>query len=107
MSIQMLQITFNYDCSETELQTMLASAVNAIAVFPGLVWKVWIVNEIRKEAGGIYCFESFAAMENYLDSPIIDALEAKPIVSNLCIRPFTAIESLSAMTRGPIPVTTP
>ncbi|MGP1384810.1 MAG: YdhR family protein [Thainema sp.] len=105
MTTQMIKITFNYDCSETKLQTIFAAVAPAIAAFPGLVWKVWIINEVRQEAGGIYCFESFDALERYLSSPIMAALEAKSIVSNLRIEPFTAIEPLSALTRGPIPVT--
>lgn len=65
-----------------------------------------MINEVRQEAGGIYCFASFDALEHYLSSPIIAALEAKPTVSNLRIEPFSAIDSLSALTRGPIPITT-
>lgn len=104
MSNTLLQINLTYDGSQMELETAFAHAVEAIASFPGLTWKVWIVNDETKTAGGLYCFDSEGALTAYINSPIIAALKANPLVRNVEIRAFEAIAALTAQTRGPIPL---
>lgn len=104
MANTILQINLTYDCSQAELETAFSHAVGAIAPFPGLTWKIWIVNDETKEAGGLYCFASETALTAYINSPIVAALKANPLVKNVGIKAFGAIASLTAQTRGPIPV---
>jgi len=104
MSHTILQINLTYKGAQAELETAFAHAVDAIAAFPGLTWKIWIVNDGTKEAGGLYCFESESALNAYINSPIIMALKANPMVSKVHIQPFAAIPSLTAQTRGPVPL---
>lgn len=104
MSKNILQINFTYVCSQADIEASFAQAGGAIAAFPGLTWKIWIINDETKEAGGIYCFESETALTAYIDSPIINALKANPLVSKVQIKPFEAIASLTAQTYGPVPL---
>lgn len=104
MSNPILQITFNYDCSEAELKTTFAHAAAAIAHFPSLNWKIWIINDQIKAAGGVYCFDDETALVNYINSPIVAAIRANPALSNLQVTPFAAIAALTAQTRGPVPL---
>jgi hypothetical protein len=97
-----LQINMTYHGSQIELEESFAQAVGAIASFPGLAWKIWIINDETKEAGGLYCFDSETALTQYINSPIIAHLKTNPMVSNLQIKEFGAIAPLTAQTRGPI-----
>lgn len=103
MAHTILQINLNYSCSEPELKTAFSHAAPAIAQVPGLSWKIWIINAETQEAGGLYAFETEAALHAYLASPIIAALRANPIVSQVQIKTFAAIAPLTEQTRGPIP----
>lgn len=102
-----LQINLTYTTTPAELESIFAHAVGAIATFPGLVWKIWIVNDDLKTAGGIYCFEDATALTNYLNSPIVAMLKANPLLTQVDIKPFAAIAHLSAQTGAPLPALSP
>lgn len=104
MTTPILQINLTYTGSEVELRQNFAQAAALIAAFPGLVWKVWLINPDTQEAGGIYCFEDAAALTAYLQSPIVAALQANPIVTDIQVKTFSAIAPLTDLTRGPVPL---
>lgn len=70
-----------------------------IADTPGLRWKIWLLNEATKEAGGIYLFESDAAMRAFLSGPIAADVRSDPTAS---FKEFDVPSELSAVTRAPI-----
>ena len=102
MSQKLLQVNMNFSISRAELEAAWLDAAQPIADTPGLLWKVWLMNESEREAGGIYLFESEAAAQSYLDGPIVGALKTSPAVSNISAKLFDVLESHTAMTRGPV-----
>jgi len=103
MTHTILQINLIYDGSQAELEAAFSQAVGAIAPFPGLTWKIWIINDETKTAGGIYCFDREVALTAYVNSPIMSALKANPLVREVEVKAFGAIVALTAQTRGPLP----
>jgi hypothetical protein len=59
-------VTWNLSISRAELEAAWLGAAQPIADTPGLRWKVWLMNEAKREAGGIYLFESEGAAQAYL-----------------------------------------
>ena len=102
MSQKLLQVNMNFSISRTELEAAFLDHAQPIADTPGLLWKVWLMNESEREAGGIYLFESEDAAQSYLDGPIVGGLKTSPAVSNISAKLFDVLESHSAMTRGPL-----
>jgi Putative mono-oxygenase ydhR len=102
MSEKILQLNLNFSISRAELEAAWLEAAQPIAEVPGLRWKVWLMNEAEQEAGGIYLFESEAAVQSYLAGPIVAALKSSPAVSNISAKLFDVLESHSAITRGPV-----
>jgi hypothetical protein len=102
MSQQILQVNLKYNISRAELETAWLDAAQPIADTPGLRWKVWLINEAENEAGGIYLFESKAAVDSYLAGPIVAALKASPVVSNISVKSFDVLAYHSAVTRAPL-----
>jgi hypothetical protein len=102
MSQKLLQVNMNFSISTAELGAAWLDAAQPIADTPGLLWKVWLMNESEREAGGIYLFESEGAAQSYLDGPIVGALKTSPAVSNISAKLFDVLESHTAMTRGPV-----
>ena len=102
MSEKILQLNLNFSISRAELEAAWLDVAQPIADVPGLRWKVWLMNEAEQEAGGIYLFESEAAVQSYLAGPIVAALKSSPAVSNISAKLFDVLESHSAITRGPV-----
>ena len=72
----------------------------AIAAVPGLLWKVWILDEERGRGGGVYLFLDRARATAYLEGPIVSRLRANPAVANIEVRLFDVLDGPSVITRG-------
>ena len=102
MSQQILQVNMNFSIPRADLEEAWLGAAQPISATPGLLWKVWLINEQEKEAGGIYLFESAVAAHAYVSGPIVASLKASPAVSNISAKMFDVLPEHSAITRGPL-----
>jgi Putative mono-oxygenase ydhR len=102
MESKILQINFKYNVSSSELQTMAGSAAQVFAAIPGLRWKIWLHNEARNEAGGIYLFESEQALNTFLSSSLAEQVRSIPAFYDMSVKQFDIQEDVTAITRGPI-----
>ncbi len=102
MSQKILQVNFTFSTSRAELEEAWLQIAQPIADVPGLRWKVWLMNEAERLAGGLYLFESETAAQSYLDGPIVAALKASPDISNISAKLFDVLESHTAITSGPV-----
>src|SRR5438270_13445687 len=71
MSSTVLQINYKLNGSREEYESENLPYAQPIAAVHGLRWKVWIINEDRGEAGGIYLFDSKAAAQAFVDGPMV------------------------------------
>ena len=60
-----------------------ADPARAIAGVPGLIWKVWILDEAASELGGVYLFASRGEAQAYVDGPILEHLRHDPRVARV------------------------
>jgi len=97
-----LQVNFKLDISIDEYRAMCRSVADAIAQVPRLQWKLWILNEDQKEAGGLYFFSTQDALENYAAGPIVAKLKSHPGIRDLSVKTFGLIEDATMATRGPV-----
>jgi hypothetical protein len=102
MPQQILQVNLKFSIPRTDLASAWLGAAQPIADTPGLVWKVWLMNEAESEAGGIYLFETKDAVQAYLSGPIVATLKASPVVSDISAKVFDVLEEHSAITRAPL-----
>jgi len=102
MPDKILQINFKFNMSERDYERALAPLAGDIAAVPGLLWKVWLMNEEEGEAGGIYLFKDGASLEAYLNGPIVAGVCAHPALSGFSVKRFDVMEDLTAVTRGPV-----
>jgi len=105
MSQPLLQINFTLGVPPADYAQMCAGLAETFAAIPGLRWKTWILNEQNNEAGGIYLFESEAALQNYLQSPLAAQVKTHPALLNVSAKVFSVMEDVSTITRAPIGVT--
>ena len=69
---------------------------------PGCCWKIWIINEDHKEAGGVYLFESATELERYLNSNLFASVANNPAFSHLQTNTFDISELAGSITRAPL-----
>lgn len=100
MPQKILQVNFRFSMSKAEyIQACLPEAPHLAAV-PGLLWKVWIMNEVEHEAGGIYLFADETSLQSFVVT-LTEMLNA-PGFSEVTIQPFDILDELTQITRGPI-----
>jgi hypothetical protein len=98
-----LQINFKLNVSLTEYQEICDSVAQTITDIPGLLWKIWLLNEQENEAGGYYLFRDEQSLVDYLSGPIVSWVKTAPQLREVCAKRFDTMQELTAMTRGPIP----
>ena len=101
-----LQINFKLNVPPAEYQKISESIAQTIADVPGLVWKVWLLNEQEGEAGGIYLFQDEQSLVGYLSGPIVAQIKSLPQLREISAKRFDTIPEITAVTRGPIPALT-
>lgn len=99
MSVKILQINYKLNEPRAEYENENLSYAQPIADTPGLRWKVWVINEAQSEAGGIYLFDNDAAVQAFMNGPIVAEMKGDPTLS---IKAFDVIAELTAITRGPV-----
>jgi hypothetical protein len=102
MSEIMLQLNFNFSVSKEEYEQAVSPLADKFANVPGLIWKVWILNEEKSEAGGIYLFENQAALDDYLAGSLAKIVTTHPALSNFSIKQFGIMKDITKVTRGPL-----
>ena len=107
MSKTILQINYQFTSSLADFTAMVTPMAEPISGVPGLVWKIWLMNEADHEAGGIYLFESRDAAQAFTNSEAIKSFAAQPSITNLSAKMFEPDEALSKVTRGPLTVAVP
>lgn len=93
-----LQINFELNVKSEDYLTACEHVVNAFSDVPQLEWKLWILSEDGKRAGGWYLFRDRAAAEAYVNGPIIGRLKESGMARNIEVRVFSAVESLTQRT---------
>lgn len=93
---------FNYSMSTEELKKIMPAVAPEFANFSGCRWKIWLINEDRKEAGGVYLFESATELEQFLNSKLFASVADNPAFSNLQTNIFGIDEAASVITGAPL-----
>ena len=102
MSEIMLQLNFNFSVSKEEYEGAVSPLADKFANVPGLIWKIWILNEEKSEAGGIYLVENQAALDDYLAGSLAKIVTTHPALSNFSIKQFGIMKNITKITRGPL-----
>lgn len=100
--IRLLQMDFSHNGpGKEEMDITYQDLAKSIAEYSGVIWKIWTVNEVSREAGGIYLFEDDGSLNNYLQMHR-ERLKGFGITT-VNAKVFKVPEVLSAITCGPIP----
>lgn len=100
--MRLLQMDFAYSGpGKEEMNRTLQDLSKSIAEYPGVIWKIWTVNESTHEGGGIYLFEDEASLNSYVQ---MHTERLKNFgVTTVNAKIFEVPEVLTKITWGPIP----
>ena len=102
MAPTILQISFKLNMSGKDYAQAITPLAQAVADVAGLQWKIWLLNESTREAGGIYLFEDQHAANAFLSGPLIAQLTNAPSIADVCAAQFNVLGALTSITRGPV-----
>jgi Putative mono-oxygenase ydhR len=98
---KLLQVNYKFRGTRAEYESANLPWAQPLAEWPGLRWKIWLMNAAEGEAGGIVLFEDEASRQAYIDGPLAEAL-TDPAISKIQFKRFDVLAEHSAITRGPV-----
>ncbi|HWI92748.1 MAG TPA: YdhR family protein [Flavisolibacter sp.] len=102
MKQKILITKFNYSLPHSEFRDLLISVAGDFAKVPGCQWKIWLIDEEKKEGGAIYLFNSEKALSAFKESPLVQGVLTHPALSNFDFRETDMIKQAGAITRAPV-----
>ncbi len=93
---------FSYSMPTDQLRKVMSAVAPVFSKIPGCCWKIWLIDEERKEAGGLYLFESNGELEQFLNSKLWASVAADPAFTNLQTHTFGIDEAASVITGAPL-----
>ena len=102
--MKLLQVNYRREIGQDDAEQAehLLGAAERISGLPGLQWKIWIYDDSRRSAGGIYLFDTEEHARAWGDDMLPASLGRLPGVGEIDARYFDVDERLSAITRGPL-----
>jgi hypothetical protein len=107
MAKTILQINYQFTSSLADFTKLVTPMAQPISAVPGLAWKIWLINETDREAGGIYLFENREAAQAFVGSDAVKSFASHPTITNVSAKLFEPDEALSKITRAPLDVKLP
>ena len=102
MSGKILQLNFKFNVSKAEYEQVVSPLASKFAEVAGLRWKIWLMNETKSEAGGIYFFDDESSLTAFLEGPLAAAVSSHPALSDMSVKQFDVMDEITAITRGPV-----
>jgi quinol monooxygenase YgiN len=102
MSQKILVSNFTYSVPREEFESMAAQLAPAFAEVPGCIWKIWLVDAEKNEAGAVYLFKDEEALQNFKASPLVAAVLSHPALSNFELRERGILKEVSELTHAPL-----
>ena len=102
MQQKILVTNFNYNMSTEEYKDTVRGMAQQFADVPGCTWKIWLLDEAKKEAGAVYFFTDDESLQNFKASPLVAAVLSHPALSNFDLKERDIIEDITRTTRGPV-----
>lgn len=99
-----MQVNFKLKIPKADYEKAMLDAApkfGANGDFKGLLWKIWLINETEKSAGGIYLFEDDATCKTCADT-VLMTLKSNPAVSDIEAKVSDILPEHTKITRGPV-----
>ena len=101
--IQKILITkYHYTLPHAEFRDLLLSVAGDFAKVPGCQWKIWLIDEEKRDGGAVYLFNSEEALEIFKASPLVQSVLSHPALSNFDFRVTDIVKEPGLITKAPV-----
>ncbi|MDB5221863.1 MAG: hypothetical protein JWN83_530 [Chitinophagaceae bacterium] len=102
MSQKVLVTNYNYSVTLEEYKAMTSQLAQAFADVPGCLWKIWLLDDEKKEAGAVYLFKDDESLQNFKASALVASVLSHPALSNFDLKERDILKDISEITRAPL-----
>lgn len=102
MTQKILITKFNYSLPHSQFRDLLLSVAGDFAKVPGCEWKIWLIDEEKKEGGAVYLFSSEKELSAFKESPLVLSVLSHPALSNFDFRETDMVKEPGVITRAPV-----
>jgi hypothetical protein len=102
MSQKILVTNFTYNVSRDEYEKMATALGQAFADVPGCLWKIWLIDEEKKEAGAVYLFKDEESLQTFKASELVASVLSHPALGNFDLRERDILPEVSQVTNAPL-----
>lgn len=102
MAEKILQINFKFNVPRADYEQAVSPLAAEFAAVSGMRWKVWLMNETEKEAGGIMFFDDQSSLDAFLKGPLAAKVTGHPALSDMSVKQFDLMKKETAITRGSV-----
>jgi len=102
MTPKILITKFNYNLPHADFRDILLSVAGDFASVPNCQWKIWLIDEEKKEGGAVYLFDSEDALNSFTESPLVQSVLSHPALNNFDFRVTDVVIGPGKITRAPI-----
>jgi hypothetical protein len=102
MSQKVFVTNFSYNVTRNEFANMAMELAQAFADVPGCLWKIWLVDAEKNEAGAVYLFKDEESLKNFKSSELVASVLSHPALSNFDLKERDILNEASEITRAPL-----
>lgn len=102
MPQRILVTNYTFSVTRAEFEGMVNQLAPAFASVPGCLWKIWLIEGEKKQAGAVYLFKDDAALQTFKASPLVASVLSHPALSNFDLKERDILEEASELTRAPL-----
>jgi hypothetical protein len=102
MSQRILITRFSYNLTTNEFRALTSSVAQPFAEVSGCIWKIWLIDEQKKEAGAVYLFQDQKTLDEFKASPLVASVLSHPALSNFNFRETDIVKDASLITKAPL-----
>lgn len=94
----LVTVRYRVQGDQTHFRHDMTRAAGVIAGIPGLVWKIWGIDQDRGVGASAYLFASEASARAFIAGPTIERLRSRPDVTDVSFELAPVDRDLSEMT---------
>lgn len=102
MSLKVLVTNYTYNVSREEFESMASQLAPAFANVPGCLWKIWLIDAEKSEAGAVYLFKDEESLQRFKSSPLVASVLSHPALSNFDLKERDILREVSELTYAPL-----
>ncbi|HMJ48710.1 MAG TPA: YdhR family protein [Ferruginibacter sp.] len=102
MSQKILVTNYRYNVSREEFEKIVRQSAPAFAEVPGCQWKIYLIDDEKKEAGAVYLFKDEESLQNFKSSPLVASVLSHPALSDFDLKERDILNEMSEITHAPL-----